>query len=166
MARLADGDRAAFADVYASVRPPVLALARRLVASEAVEDAAQLALIDVFENAHVYDPSRDALAWVLGITAYKCRTLEKKRVRRRIAEPSAGDRAAEDPDPAFVAERADLLRAAHEILGEMSPHDAEAILASAGFVERPEISGATYRKRLERALVRFKRIWGARHGVE
>ncbi len=166
MARLADGDRDAFAEVYASVRPPVLALARRLVASEAVEDAAQLALIDVFENAHAFDPSRDALTWVLGITAYKCRTLEKKRVRRRIAGAPDDHAPADGPDPERVAERAELLRIVHDVLGDLSSQDAEAILASAGLVERPDIAGATFRKRLERALVRFKRIWRTRHGVE
>ncbi|MEQ8976340.1 MAG: sigma factor [Deltaproteobacteria bacterium] len=165
MARLRDGDRSAFPAVYASVRPAILALARRLVAAEAVDDAAQLALIDVFENAHQYDPSRDALSWVLGITAYKCRTIEKKRQRRRWSDPPEHEPACDEPDPAAVAERADLLRAAKVILGEMSSHDAEAILASAGLVERPDVGGATYRKRLERALVRFKRMWGARHGA-
>ena len=67
MARLADGDRAAFGPAFALLWPRLRAFAARYVAVADAEDAAQAALLRVFSRASEYDPERDALAWALTV---------------------------------------------------------------------------------------------------
>lgn len=44
--------------------------------------AALAAVLKVFSRASEYDPERDALVWALGIAAWECRTIRRKRERR------------------------------------------------------------------------------------
>src|SRR2546425_10904070 len=104
MARLADGDRAAFGPAFALLWPRLRAFAARYVAVADAEDAAQAALLRVFSRASEYDPERDALAWALGIAAWECRTLRRKRERRRGGDVPPPDR----PDPGPGPEEAGL----------------------------------------------------------
>src|SRR5205807_350200 len=114
------------------------------------------------------DRGRDALAWALGIAAWECRTLRKRRARRReeSALPSVLARGEIDgaPSPEEAAIDRDLRDAAAAILGELRPIDIETIASIAS--GRRAVAGATFRKRLERALERFRLAWRARHGSE
>jgi len=151
MERLADGDRTAFAPAFRLLWPRLRAFAVRLAGADG-EDAAQAALLKVFSRASEYDRERDALAWALGIAAWECRTLRKKRARRR-EEPGV-------PEMAADAEAALVLRlSADAVLGMLSPADAETILSLA--TGRRTVQGATFRKRLQRALARFRLAWRA-----
>ncbi len=151
MERLADGDRAAFEPAFRLLWPRLRAFAVRLAGADG-EDAAQAALLKVFSRASEYDRERDALAWALGIAAWECRTLRKKRARRR-EEPGV-------PEMAADAEAALVLRlSADAVLGMLSPADAETILSLA--TGRRTVQGATFRKRLQRALARFRLAWRA-----
>lgn len=163
--RLADGDRAAFGRVFALLWPRLRAFAARLVGHADGEDAAQAALLKVFSRASEYDRGRDALAWALGIAAWECRTLRKRRARRReeSALPPAAVRDGA-PSPEEAAIDRDLRDAAAEILGELRPIDIETIASIAS--GRRAVAGATFRKRMERALARFRLAWRARHGSE
>ncbi len=49
------------------------------------------------------------------------------------------------------------------MLGGLSALDAETLLAAARGERDPS---ATFRKRLERALARFRKEWRARHGAD
>lgn len=165
MTRLASGDRSAFRPVFEQVRPIVERFAARGLASEAdAEDAAQQALIKVFARASSFDPSRDALAWILTLTTYEIRTIRKKHQRRREETSEAlAAVAGGGPTPeAQVLER-ELLEGLLEVLGTMRAADAEAILAGAALIERPSVAPATFRKRLQRAMERLKDAWGAGH---
>jgi RNA polymerase sigma-70 factor (ECF subfamily) len=166
MARLADGERAVFGEVFARLWPQLRAFAVRLLGDADGEDAAQAALLRVFSRASEYDPSRDALAWALGIAAWECRTLRRKRQRRREEpEPAEGLALADaGPTPEETAVDRDLLAAAAEVLGTLRPMDAETLAALAGG-RRPAL-GATFRKRLARALARFRVAWRTKHGNE
>jgi RNA polymerase sigma-70 factor (ECF subfamily) len=63
LGRLADGDRAAFRPVFELAWPRVRDVAARMMANAAdAEDAAQSALLKLFERAGEFDPARDALA--------------------------------------------------------------------------------------------------------
>lgn len=163
MCRLADGDRAAFEPVFAALWPVLRAFAARALPVPAeAEDAAQCALIKVFSRAAEFDASREALPWALGIAAYECRTLRKARSRRREElrgppEP-ADERTSED-----AAIERDLVAAAAEVMRGLSVLDQETLLA-AGRGDRE--SSSTFRKRLERALARFRKQWRARHGAD
>jgi RNA polymerase sigma-70 factor (ECF subfamily) len=163
MARLADGDRAAFGPAFALLWPRLRAFAVRYAGDDG-EDAAQAALLKIFARAADYDRDRDPWPWALGIAAWECRTLRRKRQRRReepLARPDAG---ADCPSPEARAIDADLRAAAEEVLGSLRPIDVETIAALAD--GRRTAEGATFRKRAERAVARFRLAWRARHGSE
>jgi RNA polymerase sigma-70 factor (ECF subfamily) len=164
MCRLAEGDRTAFEPVFSALWPVLRRFASRAlpVPGEA-DDAAQSALIKIFARAAEFDTNRDALAWAVGIAAYECRTLLTKRTRRREEAISAAPEGVEWRTPENVAVDQDLIAAATEILGGMRPLDVETLLAAAHGERDPS---ATFRKRLERALERFRKQWRARHGAD
>ena len=168
MERLADGDRSAFGPVFSLLWPRLRAFAARFIGVDDGEDAAQAALLKVFSRASEYDRERDALAWALGIAAWECRTLRKRRGRRReesaLAPAAAGAPGTDQPSPEDVAIDRDLQAAAAAVLGELRPIDVETILAIAS--GQRAVQGATFRKRVERALARFRLAWRARHGSE
>lgn len=168
MERLAEGDREAFTPAFACLQPLLVRFCARLLPShEDAEDAAQAALLKVFARASEYDAAREALPWVLGIAAYECRTVLKARGRRREAPEPEGVEvvdAAPGPEARLLAE--DLRYALAEVLGELRPEEVETLEAAMGERERPAIPGATFRKRLERALGRLREAWRMRHGVE
>ena len=170
MVRLADGDRGAFGPLYDTLWPVLLGFTRRALAgSPDAEDAAQTALMKVFSRASDFDPSRDALSWVLGIAAFECRTL-RKQVQRRRAEygdsQTLVESPTEAPSPEDAAIARDLEAAAQQALGALRPEDAETLrLVIEG--ERPEgVAGPTFRKRVKRAFSRLRAAWSARHGTE
>lgn len=165
MGRLADGDRTAFGPVFALLWPQVRAFAARLVGPADGEDAAQTALLKIFSRTSEYDRERDALPWALGIAAWECRTLRRRRERRREQSDPAPERAVDGAlSPEEAALGRELRAAAEEVLGTMRPIDVETIISIA--TGHRAVHGATFRKRLERALARFKLAWRARHGSE
>jgi RNA polymerase sigma-70 factor, ECF subfamily len=163
MERLADGDRSAFRPAFALLWPPLRAFAIRYAGAADGEDAAQHALLSVFSRATEYDPGRDALAWALGIAAWECRTIRRKGDRRKETAAAIP----EQVDPGSTPEEAvidrDLRDAAVAVIGTLRPIDAETIAALAAGA-RP--GGPTFRKRVQRALARFRTAWRARHGDE
>jgi DNA-directed RNA polymerase specialized sigma24 family protein len=125
-----------------------------------------VALLKVFANASDFNGERDALSWVLGIIAFECHTFRQRaRRRREDVRSSAPELSADGPSPEQVVVERELEAAAHEVLGTLSPADAETLrLAARG--ERPLIRSATFRKRLQRALIRFRTAWSSKHGLE
>lgn len=108
-----------------------------------------------------HDRSRPALPWAMAIAGWECRTLAKKRLRRReLPEEHAADLAS-----GFEEELAhqQLLSAAVSSLGELSESERAALVATF-WEEAASAQGATLRKRRERALKRlrdtFKRLYG------
>jgi DNA-directed RNA polymerase specialized sigma24 family protein len=169
MTQLADGDRSAFHPVFILAWPVVRAFAHSLLREGAdAEDAAQQALLSSFERASQFDQTRDALAWLLGIAAYECRTLRRRRGRQR-EEPlgAASERAAGAPSPEARLVKEDLQRAAREVLASLAPTDIETIVAALDEPpSRPSVlTAAAFRKRLERARRRLRSAWGAKHGT-
>jgi DNA-directed RNA polymerase specialized sigma24 family protein len=168
MGRLAEGDRAAFGPAFALLWPQVRTFAVRFAGEADGEDAAQAALLKVFAQASAYDPARDPLPWALGIAAWECRTLRRSRARRKeLLVPGASAGPARDasaaPSPEEAAIERDLLAAAEAVLGSLRPLDVTTIrsIASGG-----REASATFRKRVERALSRFRIAWRARHGSD
>lgn len=96
LVRLADGDRSVFSTVFRLLWAPTERLCRSMLASDAdAADAAQEAMAKVLARVSEYDAARPPLPWALAIAAWECRTLRRKRQRRREApesetlEPSA-----------------------------------------------------------------------------
>jgi RNA polymerase sigma-70 factor (ECF subfamily) len=163
MTRLADGDRSVFTQVFERLWTPTHRFCSRILKNEAdASDAAQQAMEKILERASDYDRSRRALPWALAIAAWECRTLRRKRFRRHEApEEAAGERPDDGSEDEFV--RRNLTRAALTAMSELSETDRETLIATF-WDEAASISGATLRKRRERALDRlrsaFKRLYG------
>ena len=161
MARLADGDRDAFAVVFARLWPQLRRFAGRALgdASDA-DDVAQRALVSIMGRASEYDPTRDALSWAIGITAWECRTLHRRRTRRREAAVPV-DLECADPSPEDAVIERDLHAAVLEILGTLDDRDRAAL----GWEPASEagVDPATLRKRKQRALGRLRAAWSRLH---
>ena len=168
LVRLADGDRSAFDPLFAEAWPLVRDLCRRALGDAVdADDAAQEAMIRVLSRAPEFDATRDATTWILAIAGWECRTVRRRRARRRDEPASVDDHVGLAESPDAIAERRALLDAAARVLGELSPRDAETLTAawSDDPDARASIPPATFRKRLERALARFRAAWRSRHGV-
>lgn len=164
MARLADGDRAAFPRVFELLREPVHRLCRGLLKNEAdAADAAQEAMQKIFERASDYDKTRPAMPWALAIAGWESRTLARRRTRRRETGDLGTDSASEHPEEVFV--RRNLTAAAISALGELSEADREALVATF-WEEAASVSGATLRKRRERALDRLRTTIRRLYGLD
>jgi RNA polymerase sigma factor (sigma-70 family) len=165
MRRLADGDRSAFEPVYASLCAPLRAFCRRSLAEGDADDAAQHALIKLFERASTFEPDRDALTWALAIAAWEVRTVRKRRARAREVgvEAAAGVTDAR-PSPEGRLIDAELEAAAIDVLGTLNDSDRETLeLTVTG--ESPEgVAGSTFRKRRERAMSRLRDAWRRVYG--
>jgi RNA polymerase sigma-70 factor (ECF subfamily) len=164
MAELADGNRAAFDEVFERVWPLVRAFAGRHVRPGEADDVAQEALLRVFSRASEFDRDRDALAWILGIAAWEIRTSWTRRRRRReeSLDEDRHDRPAADLSPEEAAARRERDRVVGEALAALGSSDA-ATLGSYMRNERPKIAPATFRKRVQRALERARALMGS-HG--
>ena len=167
MARLAEGEAEAFDVVFDGVWPPALALAKRMLGPGAdAEDAAQEAVAKLFQRASSYDPSRAALPWALAFVAWECRTFATRRRRRREDALAVGFDPAQDGPGA--ADQLEEQQALASVLAALRPEDRATIEAMiSGDPEAPARAGlapATFRKRLERALLRARALWRA-HGA-
>lgn len=162
MGRLADGDRDAFSPLFRALWPPALRVCERMLYREAdAADAAQGAMMKILERASEYDKSRPALPWAMGIAAWECRTLLKRQERQK---ETVGDLGASDGGVgAEELEQRLLIEAALHAMGTLSDIDQDALLATY-WDAAAAVSGATLRKRRERALTRlrnsFRRMYG------
>ena len=156
---LARGDRSAFDPLFRRTWPLVRGFACRALPAAEAEDAAQEALLRVFSRASEFDPARDALAWVLGVAAWQIRTHRTRaRRRREEGEARAGDRPDPSASPEDAAIQRDLAQTLDRALALLPPGDAVTLVAYARG-ERPDVPGATFRKRVQRALSRLRARW-------
>jgi len=161
--RLADGDRAAFDPIYEMTWPLVNCFASKMISSPIeAEDVAQIALMKVFSRATEFRRDGDALSWILGITAFECKT-SRQKVRRRKEHFHADQVVSTQADSSLSAEERlidrDLELAVEEVLNGLSVQDQETIRIAIHQIERPDMRAATFRKRLERAFGRLRDSW-------
>jgi RNA polymerase sigma-70 factor (ECF subfamily) len=183
LALLADGDRSAFDRVFTRVWPVVHGFTVHFLGGAPdAEDAAQLALLKVFERVEGYDRTRDGLTWVLTIAAWECRTVRRRQQRRREVTlesvddaaahvappmPTVGLTSAQDTSPEVVVERRRLQLALDEALERLAPAERAILL---GDLCGPDgldlgldgVPPATLRKRKQRALARLRAAFGLR----
>jgi len=161
--RLADGDRSAFDAVFGQLWPVLRAFAARHLSGVDAEDAAQRALLKVFERAGTFDPARDALGWALGMAVWEIRTIRRRQTRSRTTDlPDDLDAfATRTPDPEELVIAAEMTRAVQHAVTGLAPADAEALLRDAA---GERLAGAAFRKRLQRARERLRTLWRRQHG--
>lgn len=165
MERVAEGDRSAFPSVFEGLWPPTLHLCRSMLGNDAdAADAAQQALEKIFVRAADYEPGRPALPWALAIASWECRTILRRRYRRReVSGDFSQEPASTAPaDEAHVQRQ--LVEAALQTLGTLSEQDRETLIATY-WEEAASATGATFRKRRERALGRLRRAFRRLYGL-
>lgn len=163
MLRLQGGDRDAFDTVYAGLWPVVRGACHRVLEHPAdAEDAAQQALLSLFEQAQAFDPDRSVVGWALALATWQARTVRRQRTRRReVAADAAPDRIDPTPDPEMAAERRALIALVDRLIAGLSPLDRQTLERMRSDAAPP---GATFRKRRQRALARLRAAWSDRHG--
>ena len=156
MARLAQGERAAFEPMFRILWPVVRDFCISFLKSEPEgEDAAQQAMTKILARASDYEPHRPALPWALAIAAWESRTERQRRTRRREDSDERAYAAASPEAPEDDLVERDLVRAASSAMGELSASDQDVLLAT--FLEEAaDVTGATLRKRRERAVKRLR----------
>jgi RNA polymerase sigma-70 factor (ECF subfamily) len=167
MSRLADGDRAALEPVYGALWPAVASFCRRMLGpGPDAEDAAQQALLKIFDRASTFEPAADALPWALAIAAWECRTVRRRRGRAREAPIEQAEAVlADGPSPEEQSIARDLEAAAEAVLGTLSEADRATLRATVlGEAHDAAVSGATFRKRRERAFARLREAWRRVYG--
>jgi len=124
VARVALGDREAFAELYGAHAEPVARLCRRLLGSEQeAQDARSEVFLRAREGIASYDPRRAFRSWLLAIASHHCiDQLRRRALEGRLFEPAdlAEDTLPESgPTPlgsALLRERRDQLLAALDTL--------------------------------------------------
>lgn len=167
MKLLADGERSAFRPVFDLLWGPILRLCTSLVKNEADgADAAQQAMTKILGRASDYDARRPALPWAMAIAGWECRTILRRRGRRReVPEEQASEGALDEPEVNLAAK--ELAQSAVAALGELSPADQE-VLRATFWEEAPVagVKGAALRKRRERALDWLRQAARRLYGLE
>jgi RNA polymerase sigma factor (sigma-70 family) len=157
LARIGDGDRVVLERAFTRLHPLVRGFCGRVLGDGPLaDDAAQDALVNLFAHVGAYDPERDPVPWVLAFASNACRTVRKRTSRQREV-PDLPELAAAGSPEAEVLD-AELRAAVRATLAALSPIDGETLALAMG--ERP--TGATFRKRLERAIGRFRAAWSER----
>jgi RNA polymerase sigma-70 factor (ECF subfamily) len=173
VARVAGGDREAFADLFGVHAEAVARLCRRLLGSEEeAGDARAEVFLRAREALQSYDPRRPFRSWLLAIAAHHCiDRLRRRAVEGRLFDPAelSGDALpSTTPSPlasALARERRDQLLAALDVLAPR--HRAPLVLRY--FVELPydaiaELLGVRTREvgvLLFRAKLRLREALGA-----
>jgi RNA polymerase sigma factor (sigma-70 family) len=164
MARLADGDRAAFDPLFAALHPRALAVARMRLEAADADDAAQQALVRVFARARDFVPGRPVLPWFYAVVANEVHAIRRRRARGAIREAgveAAGAVAvAPDESPEVAMIREELRASARRAIGTLDEASAEAIRALLGDGPPPDVAPATFRKRVSRAYARLRILLG------
>ncbi len=162
MVRFADGERAAFREVFDGLWPVCLSLATRSLGVRAdSEDTAQRAILKVFDRIVDFDRDRDGVSWALTITAFEILTTRKQRARRREDDGVEWDREDEQLRADEQLLEQELITNVRELIGEMMPRDREALEA---LLSGTKATGETERKRRFRAVERLRAAWRKAHG--
>jgi RNA polymerase sigma-70 factor (ECF subfamily) len=161
LARLADGDRSAFAVLMTELWPVVMAFAKRTVRETAdAEDVAQEVFVKVASRIADYDRDRDGLTWVYAITAFEIRTHLRRLQRRREGPALADDAEPVDPTPPQVDLMIDeeVSRMLTGALVELSAAE-RALLGVGEASVDAALTGTVIRKRRQRALAKLRSAW-------
>jgi RNA polymerase sigma-70 factor, ECF subfamily len=159
MSRLARGDRSAFGPLYEALRPRAARLVTMRLGASFAPDVAQAALLKVFSRASEFEPGRPCLPWFYAIVANEIRGAQR-RDARLIATDIADDALVEERDPERDLIARELERAVELAVDALDAESANAIRALLGRAPLPDISPATFRKRVSRAYSKLRLMLG------
>jgi RNA polymerase sigma-70 factor (ECF subfamily) len=128
MARLAGGDRAAFAAIVAALQAPGLRLADRTLNDRAAaEDVVQVALTRVWQLADQYQPGRGSVeGWFRRIVLNLCLD-QRRRQRPQLPIETAHDLASDAPDPLAAALASDARARLAAAMAQLRPRQRAAL---------------------------------------
>lgn len=164
MVRLSDGDRTAFDALLDELWPVILSFAERGVGRGGdAEDVAQEVFYKICARIADFDRRRDGLSWAFGIAGYEIMTHRRRLQRRRevfdeVSVAEALDGAASQEEQLLARE---LALALERTVGELTDEDRASLGLDGG---TSDASGATLRKRKQRALERLRGLWRHIHG--
>ena len=129
VARMAAGERAALAELYASHRGPLLGYLRSLVGDPGLaEEVLQDTLYAAWTGAAAYGGRASVRAWLLGIARRRAHDALRRRTIHIVAGDELGSLPAPEPEPeslALAGGDIELLRAA---LARLRPMHREALV--------------------------------------
>jgi RNA polymerase sigma-70 factor (ECF subfamily) len=117
----------------------------------------------LFERATDYEYPRPVLPWALSIAAWECRTIARRRQRRReSSDVIEATSPLPSPDATFVEQ--ELIRAAQAALSHLSERDAQT-LETAFYAEDREAQSPAFRKRKQRAIEKLRQVMRKLYGI-
>ncbi|HMI87680.1 MAG TPA: RNA polymerase sigma factor [Polyangiaceae bacterium] len=166
MARLAQGERAAFDPLFRALYPRAMRLARRELASDRAADAAQSVLMKVFARAGEFQAGKPVLPWFYAMAASELRTLRRRGAAERsreAAETLAADLPGPD-DPEGELVLRELKDSLARAIASLDDDSALAIASMLHGAERPCVTATAFRKRVSRAYARLRWLLGVFDG--
>ena len=167
MARVADGDDTALAELYRRYGGAVWAVARRVCGDRTLaEDVTQTVFTDLWRRPHRFDPSRGALRpWLVAQAhARAVDTVRSETARRRRQDREAQLAPASSPDVEAEVHLADQSDQVRRALAQLDVEERRAIVLSyfgghsyretAALLGTPE---GTVKSRIRRGLVGLRR---------
>jgi RNA polymerase sigma-70 factor (ECF subfamily) len=166
MTALADGDRREFDTVFEMLWPVLRDLCARVLPSHEAEDAAQQALLKVFDQAPLFDRDRDAFTWAATIAHWEIRTLRQRRRRSKETPATPDDRgglahADTGATPEQMLSERQWLEAVQATLGALTDPDRQTLLEA--FHADHATTTPAFRKRKQRALERLRALFWRLH---
>lgn len=171
MGAVATGSDAAFADLYDAIAPVVFGLTRRVLRQrEQAEEVTQEVLLEVWQQAPRYDPSRgSALSWVLTIAHRRAvdrvRSVQSSRDREQLVTQQAREREHDEVTEA-VEQHMDAAEV-RRCIDELTELQRESVtLAYFGGYSYPEVADrlrtplGTVKTRLRDGLIRLRDCMG------
>ena len=171
------GDAAAIDGWYREELPEVHRLCYGFLArTEDAEDAAQDAMLHLFDHLGHWDARRGYRSWRTTVVLNLCRDRLRRGSVRSLREsgPPLRERAARSvPDPGSLAGAVELRELLHEALGALSPREREVFVlreleerSSAEVAQILDVSAATVRSLASLARRRLRRLLGPRVAPE
>lgn len=163
MTRLAEGEHSAFDEVFEILWPVLKNYCQRILKNTAqAEDAAQRALLKIFERASDYDAKQAALAWALSFAFWECRTESTKEKRKRLEEKDVSEVQGTEDSPEELLARQEWQFFAEQLITSLTPEEKAVLLPPAEEeLARllPGVQPASLRKRRQRLVARLRSAW-------
>jgi len=127
------------------------------------EDAAQRALVKLFQNAASFDREGDVVSWALAIATWESRTMRRSR---RTSEEMPVNLAASGISPEDDTAKRELEAEATRLMGTLSTSDRDTLAQAFSPDSSISMASTAFRKRKERALDRLRARWRKHHGPQ